>query len=133
MKRKQIIRNDKPKNRVAKELKPFDRNQNPEDSTQADAVKAAALKLVPGQLSEPVINPDGALIVYLAARNTPKRDSEPEDRKLLVDELNGSAAARGFDAWFQARRAETNVKRPVVKDRDGNTIPMSIESFAPRN
>jgi len=117
----------------AKQLKPFDRNQSPEGTSQAGAVKTAVLDLVPGQLSEPTIQPDGALIVYLAARSVPKRDTEPEDRKVLADELKSSAASRGFDSWFQARRAEFNVKRPVVKDRDGNTVPMSIENFAPRN
>jgi peptidyl-prolyl cis-trans isomerase D len=116
----------------AKELKPFDRSGTPEGSSHAAAVKTVASDLVPGELSEPSVQSDGALLVYLAARSVPKRDSEPEDRKRLAGDLAKSAQAQGFDAWFQARRANISVKRPMVKDREGNKVPMSIEYFAPR-
>ncbi len=116
----------------AKALKPFDRGASPEGSNNGGTVKTQALELVPGQLSEPSMQPDGALLVYLSAREVPKRDSEPEDRKRLSDELATAAASRGFEAWFAARRADTEVKRPMVKDRDGNSVPLSIEAFAPR-
>jgi peptidyl-prolyl cis-trans isomerase D len=116
----------------AKAVKPFDRDANPEGTGNASAVKAQALELVPGQLSEPSMQPDGALLVYLAARDVPKRDSEPEDRKRLSEEMSGAAASSGFEAWFAARRAGTQLNRPMVKDRDGNSVPLSIEAFAPR-
>jgi peptidyl-prolyl cis-trans isomerase D len=117
---------------TAKALKPFDRNGNPEESSNASAVKSAALELVPGQLGEPGMQPDGALLVYLAAREVPKRDSEPEDRKRLTEEMGSAAAANGFQAWFAARRAGAKLNRPMVQDRDGNSVPLSIEAFAPR-
>ena len=116
----------------AKEVKPFDSQQTPEGSSHAPAVKSLASGLVAGQVSEPSIQSDGAVLVYLASRQVPKRDSEPEDRKKIAEELKEAAKTRSFEAWFQARRAESKEKRPLIKDQEGNQIPMSIEYFAPR-
>jgi parvulin-like peptidyl-prolyl isomerase len=115
-------------------LKPFSRDRVPDDSPRGSQIRSAALGLVPGELSETQVQEGGALLVYLWSRQVPPRETEPEDRKRLEDSLRDAAASQAFNAWFDARRAAAQVKRPLLKGEPGSTgdIPMSIEHFAPR-
>lgn len=113
----------------AKRLKPFSRMSTPDDSQYGSTVAAAVAEMSPGQLSDVKSLGDGGLIVFVAQAQLPKRDSEPEDRKRIADNLLAQSSNQAFMAWFEGQRKEANPVLPTVKLRDGEVETLSIERF----
>lgn len=112
-----------------KRLKPFNRSSTPEDSGYASTVASTVAEMSPGQLSDVKALGDGCLLVYLAQAQLPKRDSEPEDRKRIGDNLLAQLSNQAFMAWFEQERKLANPVLPTVKLRNGEVETLSIERF----
>lgn len=114
---------------TAKRLKPFNRTGTPEDSVAASTVASLVSEMQPGQLSQPNMISDGALLVFLAQAQLPKRDSEPEDKKRIAEGLRSHLGSQVFMAWFEDQKKKANPILPTVKLRDGEVQVLSIERF----
>lgn len=110
--------------------KPFSRTESPEGTDFASTLARVAYDLEAGELSEPESLVDGMLLVYLADRSLPERETEPEDRQRIADSMDAFASEQAFRAWFQARVEAANPTPPMMMGPDGELQAMSLEEFA---
>ncbi|MEM1297344.1 MAG: hypothetical protein AAGH89_18410, partial [Verrucomicrobiota bacterium] len=110
--------------------KPFSRTESPEGSDFASTLARVAFDLESGEFSEPESLVDGVLLVYLADRSLPVRETEPEDRQRIADSMDAFASEQAFRAWFQSRVEAANPTPPMMKGPDGELEAMSLEEFA---
>lgn len=113
----------------AVELKPFTRSDPPEGSDHAGAIGPRAPELEPGEVSDPQYMPDGALLIYLASRELPERESAETDRDAIFTTERTRAVEGAFNAWFGERIDAADPKYPIVENEKGEKEPRSIEIF----
>lgn len=112
-------------------LPPFTGN-SATGSDHASQVPALARNLNPGEVSDPELLSDGALLVYLADRSVPERASEQVDRDRIYNELRNVSVARAFSTWFADRLKNSDADYPRVTNAAGEKVPRSIEEFIRR-
>lgn len=114
---------------TAKRLKPFNRMSTPEDSQFGSTVASLVTEMQPGQLSEPKVLGDGAVLVFVAQASLPERATAPEDRKRIAESLDAQVSNQAFVAWFEKQKEKANPILPTVKLQNGEVQTLSIERF----
>jgi len=101
-----------------RELPVFSRKKPLTGETDGTAIANAAARTDVGQLSEPVPNADGALLVLVAKKELPKDPKMEDDKKALVlrQEMMASQTPESnplFSAWFNKKRDQADASLSV--------------------
>ncbi len=111
-------------------LEPFTRMEIPDGTDFGTTLRSMVYDLAEKEVSQPRLLPDGALLAWVEKREVPERESEPEDRKMLADSLRAARASQAYTAWFREQRQAAKAKFPLMRNTDGQMVPVSIEQLA---
>ncbi len=95
----------------AEEVPMFSSNQRPQGIPEAAEVAGAVGTLSPGEVSSPVTTADGAILVYLDARELPLDPVTDAVKETTGDQVGRIAEQAAFSNWFGERKQEA---QPVI-------------------
>ncbi|MFT5471022.1 MAG: hypothetical protein ACI8UO_006155, partial [Verrucomicrobiales bacterium] len=110
-------------------LPPFSSETSATGSDHAYLASSLAKTLRAGEISDPELLDDGALLIYLAARALPERASAEVDRQRIYDDQRSQAVTRAFNSWFGERIKEAEPQYPFFINSADEKEPRSIEDF----